>query len=225
MAPSCSSLDPLEREMGSSVVQRGVTVDQRHDQIVVADGNNHRIQIFDEQGAFLLAFGLNGDGDGQFSYPRGVVVDQRGNYVVSDSGNHRVQIFNSLGQFVRKFGSYGKQNGQMDSPWGVGLLSNGNIVVSENHGGRLQNFDPEGNFVRIVSYRFSFPQELFVDSDDTILVADAETCGIEVFHQNGHCLKTIEHKGSFLPRGVCMDREGRIIISEGDDDGHIISIF
>jgi len=42
---------------------------------VVADVSNHRIQIFDEKGAFLRLFGSNGSGDGQLSYPRIFVVD------------------------------------------------------------------------------------------------------------------------------------------------------
>jgi len=71
----------------------GVTVDQRNNQIVVADTHNHRIQFFDEKGTFLRLFGSSGKGDGQFSSPRGVVVDQQGNYVVTDQGNHRIQIF------------------------------------------------------------------------------------------------------------------------------------
>ena len=53
-------------------------------------------------------FGSKGPGDGQLSYPYGVIVDQ-GNYVVADANNHRIQIFNSQGQFVRKFGSKEKE--------------------------------------------------------------------------------------------------------------------
>ena len=86
----------------------GVTVDQRNNQIVVADTGNHRIQIFDEKGTFLRVFGSNGNGNGQFSLPFGVVVDQQGNYVVADTYNDRIQIFNSEGQFIRKFGSEGE---------------------------------------------------------------------------------------------------------------------
>jgi len=103
----------------------GVTVDQRNNQIVVVDTDNHCIQIFDEKGTFLRVFGSNGQGDGQFSSPRGVVVDEQGNYVVTEYSNHRVEIFNSQGQFVRKFGSEGAGNGQLKYPFGMGLLSNG----------------------------------------------------------------------------------------------------
>jgi len=150
----------------------GVTVDQRNNQIVVADTWNNRIQIFDEKGTFLRKFGSYGKGDGQFRYPFGIVVDQQGNYVVTDCSNHRIHIFNSQGQFIRKFGSEGTGNGQMNGPVGVGLLSNGNIVVADDNN-RVQIFDFEGNFVRIVGAgQVRNPWHLFVDSDENILVAD-----------------------------------------------------
>ena len=98
----------------------------------------------------MFFFGSHGKGDGQFSSPCGVVVDQQGNYVVADSDNNRIQIFNSEGQFVMKFGSFGRGKGQMTHTIGVGLLSNGNIVVAEFGGNRLQIFDSQGNFIRIV---------------------------------------------------------------------------
>ena len=71
----------------------GVAVDQRNNQILVADTSNHRIQIFDEKGSFLRVFGSQGNGVGQFEHPSGVIVDQQRNYVVTDYSNHRIQIF------------------------------------------------------------------------------------------------------------------------------------
>jgi len=62
----------------------------------------------------------------------------------------------------------------------------------------------------------------FVDSDDNILVADADR--IQVFHQNGNHIKTVGSGKISTPRGICMDREGKIIVSEGGD-GQRISIF
>jgi len=52
-------------------------------EIVIADGHNHRIQVFDRDGKFLFKFG-----------PCGVTVDQRNNQiVVADTYNCRIQIF------------------------------------------------------------------------------------------------------------------------------------
>ena len=68
--------------------------------IIVADSQNNRIQVFDRNGKRGEE-----DDDGLFNEPFGVVVDRQGNCAVTDSGNNRVQIFNPAGQFVRKFGS------------------------------------------------------------------------------------------------------------------------
>ena len=116
---------------------------------------------------------------------------------------------------MRKIGSEGEGNGQMNCPIGVGLLSNGNIVVAENSGDRLQIFDPQGNFVRVVGAgQVNDHQHLIVASDDNILVADYGNHRIQVFHQNGNLVKSIGREKISSPFGVCMDREGRVIICE-----------
>ena len=80
-------------------------------EIVVADCSNHRIQVFDRNGKFLLKFGSKGEGNGQFNNPRGVTVDQRNNQIVV-ADNHRIQIFDDkapffvcLDQMVRVMGN------------------------------------------------------------------------------------------------------------------------
>lgn len=44
-------------------------------------------------------------GDGQFSEPAGVAVDEAGNVYVGDDGNSRIQKFDSNGNFLTKWGS------------------------------------------------------------------------------------------------------------------------
>ena len=56
---------------------------------------------------FILQWGSNGAGDGQFSGPHGIVVDADGNVYVVDTGNHRVQKFTSDGEFLLKWGTLG----------------------------------------------------------------------------------------------------------------------
>ncbi len=68
--------------------------------LYVADTGNHRIQVFDANGAFVRAFGSYGGGDGQFYYPLDVVVDLAGNIYVSDFGG-RIQVFDANASFVR----------------------------------------------------------------------------------------------------------------------------
>ena len=188
---------------------------------MVAEYDNHRIQVFDEKGGFIRAFGSSGGGDGQLSDPSAIVVDSQGNYFVAEGGNHRVSIFNSDGQFFRKFGSSGNGNGQLSNPHGIGLLSNGNVVVCENSNSRVSIFDSRGHFVRhICAGQLSVLHHLFVDSDDNILVANADTSTnqIRVFKADGTLVKNISIAGHEGALGVCMDLEGRIIATDTTND-------
>ena len=72
---------------------------------MVVEFGNHRVQVFDKAGKFLFKFGSKGNGNGLFSNPFGVIVDQRNNQiVVADTDNHRIQISDEKGGFIRAFG-------------------------------------------------------------------------------------------------------------------------
>jgi len=75
---------------GSFNVATGLGVDSEG-RVFVADFYNHRIQVFDPEGKFLLSFGAQGDGEGEFERPTDVAVDTKGNIYVVDWGNDRVQ--------------------------------------------------------------------------------------------------------------------------------------
>ena len=62
----------------------GVTINTNND-IIVADTNSHRIQIFDKDGRFKFKFGECGKLDGQLLYPNRVsIVKQTGDIVVTE---------------------------------------------------------------------------------------------------------------------------------------------
>lgn len=48
--------------------------------------------MFNQEGEFMLKFGSNGEGNGQFNAPTGVAVDSNGNIIVADWGNSRIQV-------------------------------------------------------------------------------------------------------------------------------------
>ena len=109
--------------------------------IVVADIDNHRNQVFDRKGKFLFKFGSKGKRKGQFILPFCVAVDQRNNQiVVADSGNNRIQVFDEKGAFLRAFGSNGQGDGQFSNPWGVVVDQQGNYVVADGNNHRIQIF-------------------------------------------------------------------------------------
>jgi sugar lactone lactonase YvrE len=60
--------------------------------IYVVDGFRDIVQIFDETGRLLLAFGGSGTGDGQLWLPAGLTISGERVYV-ADSANRRVEMF------------------------------------------------------------------------------------------------------------------------------------
>ena len=119
----------------------GVAVTEDNE-IIVADTNNHRIQVFDKDGNFKFQFGEVGKRDGQLLYPNRVaVVAKTGDIVVTErSPTHQVQIFTKFGQFIRKFGADILQH-----PRGVTTDNCGRIIVVECKVMRVVIFDMVGN--------------------------------------------------------------------------------
>ena len=67
----------------------------------VADGYlNSRIVKFDKNGKYLLAWGTNGSGPGQFKVPHGVAVDGQRRVYVADRDNNRIQVFDEDGHYL-----------------------------------------------------------------------------------------------------------------------------
>jgi DNA-binding beta-propeller fold protein YncE len=70
----------------------------------VADGYaNRRIVKFDKDGKFLLEFGGEGTGPGQFAangQVHGIAIDAQRRIYVCDRGNNRVQIFDENGKYL-----------------------------------------------------------------------------------------------------------------------------
>lgn len=56
--------------------------------------------MFSAEGEFLLKFGSNGEGNGQFNAPTGVAVDINGNIIVADWGNSRIQVLNHADVYI-----------------------------------------------------------------------------------------------------------------------------
>jgi hypothetical protein len=113
--------------------------------IYVADRLNHRIQKFNSNGDFMLAWGGYGSGNVQFKNPEGIAVDSSNNVYVADSGNDRVQKFTSSGSFVKAWGSTGSGNGQFVSPDAIDVNPNGGVFVVDNSG--TQKFTTNGGYL------------------------------------------------------------------------------
>lgn len=100
----------------------------------------------EEPPAFLLSWGRQGSGDGEFYGPLGIAVSADGFVYIADYENNRIQKFTRDSVFVTKWGSYGSGPGQFVSPKGITVDPAGNVYVSD-YPDRIQKFDSDGHFV------------------------------------------------------------------------------
>ncbi|XP_053211330.1 probable serine/threonine-protein kinase ndrD [Panonychus citri] len=114
----------------------GITINTSLNHIIVADKDNHRIQVFDLSGRYQFKFGEKGNRAGQFCYPWDVdSCSHTHQILVSDTRNRRVQLFTPYGQYITHFSH------PLDSPRGVSFLGDNRIVVSDFNKHRLLIFD------------------------------------------------------------------------------------
>lgn len=184
---------------GEFQMHRSVHVDP-WDNLFVGDSQNCRVQKFDAQGKFMMLFGSQGNGPGQFgglSGPNGVAVDEDGYIYVTDThtllgGNNRVQKFDAKGHFIKAWGGYGTGLGQFagriplrgrfghdhrgsvrpEGPYGIGIgKQSGLLYIADTDSRRLQVFDREGKFIRTLGEGIIYrPRGLCLDSQENIYI-------------------------------------------------------
>jgi len=172
---------------------RGLAVDSEG-RVYVADGNNHRIQVFDSNGQFVTQWGSQGAGPGQFQEPWGVAVDQDGNVYVADTWNHRLQKFDSEGSFLLQWGTFGNTQGAtvgqenvFYGPRDIAIDAAGNLYVTDTGNKRVVKFSPEAEFLGqwggfgLQSGQFHEPVGIDIDADGNIYVADTWNRRVQKF--------------------------------------------
>ncbi|XP_074649631.1 protein brain tumor-like isoform X2 [Tubulanus polymorphus] len=195
----------------------GVAVNAQND-IIVADTNNHRIQIFDKEGRFKFQFGECGKRDGQLLYPNRVaVVKTSGDIIVTErSPTHQIQIYNQYGQFVRKFGASVLQH-----PRGVTVDNKGHIIIVECKVMRVIIFDQMGNVLQKFgcSKHLEFPNGVVVNDKEEIFISDNRAHCVKVFSYQGVFLRQIGGEGiTNYPIGVGINNAGEILIADNHNN-------
>jgi len=202
-------------------------------QIIVGDGNNNRVQVFDTEGKFLFKFGSKGSSAGQFSSSYiGLATNSAGNIYVSDMNNHRIQIFNSKGEFQRSVGSKGNQNSQFNGPWGLWIDKKNNadrIYVTEWHNNRVQAFDKNFNFITKFGLeggdngQFYAPCSVVVNSKGHIFIADNGNQRVQEFDGLGKFIKVIGAGQLSNPYGLAISATDELYV--GGYNADAVKVF
>jgi sugar lactone lactonase YvrE len=205
--------------------------------LLVSDGHNNKILVFDpDNGTLLSQFGELGTSLGEFHGPRGIAVNTQGQIFVVDYLGNRIQKFDSEGNYLSSFGSQGTNPGQFKQPRSVVFDSSGNILVSDLGNNRIQKFDQNGNF--LAQFGADKPYQIALDSQDNVYVAEESLNRVEKFDSLGNSLLLFGSLGSGPGefdnnRGVAISVDGDIYVADTsnnriqkfDENGNFISMF
>ncbi|MBN1964580.1 MAG: NHL repeat-containing protein, partial [Anaerolineae bacterium] len=204
--------------------------------IYVTDSLNHRIQVFDEQGNLVNAWGTMEVGEhgeatgGNFNQPWGLDIGPDGNIYVADTWNHRIQVFTPDGEFIRAWGQLGQlQEGEAPVDfWGpreVLVDDEGLVYVADTGNKRIRVYTAEGELVREIGIggagagQLNEPVGLAMSPDGRLFVADTWNRRIQVFDRSGQFLLSWNVNGWYGDRGnrpyLALDAErGLLYVSD-----------
>ncbi len=142
--------------------------------------------------------GGEGNGGGQFSKPRRISSDAKGNFYVVDTGNSRIQKFDADGKFVSILGGGGGE-GTLSEPNGLAVDAVGNIYATDLARHRLVKFDPVGRFLEQWNGPepgFYGPGDIAVGPNKKLYIVDQGRTRIVVFDPTTEAFSSWGSRGS-----------------------------
>jgi hypothetical protein len=196
----------------------GIALDGAGD-FYIADRNNHRVQKFASDGAFLLTWGRQGDQPGEFREPHDVAADDEFVYV-ADTWNQRVQVFDRRGGHV--FTITGEPS--MNSPRGVAAAGK-RVYIAEAGAGRISVYDRAGKLQQTFGTpggdapgHLTEPTDVAVDSRGGVWVVNGGNNRLEHFAPDGKALAPLPVPG-WSGRGLkefylSIDRDDTLYVGD-----------
>ncbi len=195
--------------------------------VYIPDANNQRVQKLDENGNFVLEFGVDGTNDGELKLPESVAIGSSGEILVMDNVRDDIQAFDSQGNFLWKFGSTGSADNQFQAPEGIAVDGNtGNIWVADKNNYYVKQFDSSGTFISKIGTgaagsgagEFDRPVSVTIDSASNVWVTENLNDRAQMFDSAGtHQLTFDANATGFTmdnPQVIFVDSEGNVWVGE-----------
>jgi Mg-chelatase subunit ChlD/DNA-binding beta-propeller fold protein YncE len=158
----------------------------------VADRGHDRIVVVDQNGDIQRSFGSRGDGPRELREPRDVAIDAaRDRVYVVDGGNRRIAVFQMDGTPVDQWRSAGPEFGFVPYAVAVSPASGQVYVLSRLPWGFIDRFDADGEWlsgwgdIGTGQGEFQFPEDLAVQPDGRVVVADTNNDRLQIFNALG----------------------------------------
>jgi DNA-binding beta-propeller fold protein YncE len=99
---------------------------------------NFRVQVLDESGRFVRAFGAAGHVPGSFDKAKGIALDRDGHVYVVEGLHDVIQVFDAAGALLTIVGGTGSGPGEFELPAGIHVDDAGRILVADSANHRIQ---------------------------------------------------------------------------------------
>ncbi|KAK2170524.1 hypothetical protein LSH36_2g03012 [Paralvinella palmiformis] len=193
--------------------------------IVVADTNNHRVQVFEKTGEFKYQFGIPGREEGQLWYPRKVaVIRHSGKYVVCDRGNERsrMQIFTKNGHFIKKIAIR-----YIDIVAGLAVTAQGHIVAVDSVSPTVFVIAETGDLIKWFdcSDYMREPSDIAINNKE-YFVCDFKGHCVVVFNDDGQFVRRIGCENiTNYPNGIDISDAGDVLVGDSHGNRFHVAVF
>uniref|UniRef100_A0A5S6QJ11 B box-type domain-containing protein n=1 Tax=Trichuris muris TaxID=70415 RepID=A0A5S6QJ11_TRIMR len=187
------------------------------DELIIADTNNHRIQVLSAEGEYKYQFGTSGREDGYLWYPRKVALTHdNGVIIVCDRGpdKSRIQFFSRKGTFLRCI-----HLKLVDIVAGLAVDEDGSLVIVDSSRRTVFCIDQGGELSRWFTCHETFePSELAIYQHE-YFICDFKGHAVCVYTSTGTFSRRIGNNNlTPFPNGICILRSGNILV--GDSHGN-----
>lgn len=189
-------------------------------------GTFARIQKFNSSGTYLQTIGSYGTAAGSFQEPGHVFVDSSGNIYATDWDYSYVTKFNSSGTYQMRYGGNGSAASNLNTPYATYENPSGDLVTID--GTRVfKNFNKTtGAYISSFggdsgtgNGQFSSPNDLAINSSNTIYVVDKDNHRVQYFNSSGVYQGQFGSSGSgngqfSNPTRVALDSSGNVYVND-----------
>ena len=142
-----------------------------NNKLYVVDGNNHRVQVFQQDDTFAFAFGNEGYNPGQFQWPVRIIIDPNNIVIVTDSFGNLIHLFTDNGQFIQTI--------NIHRPYAITISPAGYLITShQGDDNKIRVWSSTYQLINLFAKRGSKQGEfdnisgMAIDSNGTIYVAE-----------------------------------------------------
>ncbi len=129
---------PVETRPGYFSNVHGIAIDPKTHHVFVNDRNNHRIQVFDENGKYLYEWHINTNPSSLHL----LYIGSGSTIWTFDRTTNKMIEYDLQGHLLYTWGSMGPYPGFLWGVHGVNVDRDGNLYVAEVDSGRIQKFTP-----------------------------------------------------------------------------------